>query len=162
MKILVLSAIYPAPDTRLIDTSVVHYFTREWVKMGHEVRVVHLVVNPPECYLNVARLFSNTVSFCIGTNVRTRSYPGLEYELEGVRVLRLPYRRLIPRSLPSTRTIAELVEGVVDYLKREGFAPDYIMAHWLDPCVRVMQGVREIFPARCTYVVHGVDVRWFG
>ena len=158
MKILVLSAIYPAADTLLTGTSVVHFFTREWVKMGHEVRVAHLAANPPELYLKVAKRFSTAVSFCMGANVRTRSYPGLEYELEGVRVLRLPYRRLIPRSLPSTRTIAELVEGIVDYLKREGFAPDYIMAHWLDPCVRVMQGVREVFPARCTYVVHGVDV----
>ena len=158
MKILVLSANYPAPDTLLTDTSVVHYFTREWVQMGHEVRVAHLAVNPPECYLNVAKLFSNAVSFCMGANVRTQTYPKSEYELEGVRVLRLPYSRLIPRSLPSAHAISELVDGVVDYLRREDFAPDYMMAHWLDPCVRVMLGVRETFPARCAYVVHGVDV----
>ena len=100
MKLLVLSAIYPAADTLSTGTCVVHYFTREWVKMGHEVWVAHLAVNPPELYLKVAKLFSTAVSVCMGTNVRTYAYPKSEYELEGVQVFRLPYRRLIPRSLP--------------------------------------------------------------
>lgn len=32
-KILLLSTIYPAPDLKY-ETSVCHYFTKEWVKMG--------------------------------------------------------------------------------------------------------------------------------
>ena len=41
-KILILSSIYPAPDIKIANnTNVVHYFAREWVKMGYDVRVVH-------------------------------------------------------------------------------------------------------------------------
>lgn len=40
-NILVLTNIYPADDTAYVSTSVVHYFTKEWVKMGYNVRVIH-------------------------------------------------------------------------------------------------------------------------
>lgn len=33
-RILVLTPVYPAQDIPKTDTPVVHYFTREWVKMG--------------------------------------------------------------------------------------------------------------------------------
>jgi len=44
-NILILTPIYPAPDIPKTETPVVHYFTREWVKIGYNVRVIHYVLN---------------------------------------------------------------------------------------------------------------------
>lgn len=40
-NILVLTSIYPADDIPKGWTPVVHYFTKEWVKLGHRVLVVN-------------------------------------------------------------------------------------------------------------------------
>ena len=47
MNILLLTTIYPEPSSYGIegDTNVVHYFAREWVKLGHRVVVLHLHTN---------------------------------------------------------------------------------------------------------------------
>ena len=50
-KILLLTTIYPAADLRY-GTPSVHYFTKEWVKMGYEVKVIHYqAVYPKILYL---------------------------------------------------------------------------------------------------------------
>ena len=47
-KILVITNIYPAPDLEKEDTPVVHFFAREWIKMGYNVRVIHYPTNFPK------------------------------------------------------------------------------------------------------------------
>ena len=44
MKILLISTFYPEPDNKKLvqDTSVVHYFAKEWAKQGNDVTVLHL------------------------------------------------------------------------------------------------------------------------
>ena len=44
MKILVITTFYPEQNRKdlIQDTSVVHYFAKEWVKDGHSVDVIHL------------------------------------------------------------------------------------------------------------------------
>jgi len=42
-NILLFTTIYPAADLKY-GTSAVHYFTREWVKMGYDVKVIHYQV----------------------------------------------------------------------------------------------------------------------
>ena len=40
-NILLLTTIYPAPDLNLLNnTNVCHYFAKEWVRMGYNVKVV--------------------------------------------------------------------------------------------------------------------------
>ena len=45
MNILILTNIYPGPGMEKDNTPVVHYFTREWVNQGHNVRVIHYPAN---------------------------------------------------------------------------------------------------------------------
>ena len=49
-RVLVVTPVYPADDIPKTDTPVVHYFTREWVKMGYEVKVIHCVTNFPNIF----------------------------------------------------------------------------------------------------------------
>ena len=49
-NILLLSPLYPALDLPKTDTPVVHFFAKEWVKMGYNVRVFHYPSNFPSIY----------------------------------------------------------------------------------------------------------------
>ena len=40
-KILVLTNVYSAPDIPKGYTPIVHYYTREWEKMGYDVKVIN-------------------------------------------------------------------------------------------------------------------------
>lgn len=58
MKILVITTFYPQPNRQdlIQDTSVVHYFAKEWVKEGHCVDVVHLYAHNFKKILNYKHL----------------------------------------------------------------------------------------------------------
>lgn len=70
MIILVLTNIYPAPDLEKENTPVVHYFTREWVKIGHSVYVVHYPANFSKIYMWVGTLFKKHLSSQQGASIR--------------------------------------------------------------------------------------------
>lgn len=53
--ILVLTPVYPAQDIPKTDTPVVHYFTRELVKTGYDVCVVHYAGNIPQLLFIASR-----------------------------------------------------------------------------------------------------------
>ena len=55
-KILLISTIYPIPSKDNKGTAVCHFFAREWLKMGYEVRVVHIQAVYPEILYRLARL----------------------------------------------------------------------------------------------------------
>jgi hypothetical protein len=57
MKILVLTSVYIGEDIPKEFTPVVHYFTREWVKMGQEVVVVYNIAFYPRIFYMVSFLF---------------------------------------------------------------------------------------------------------
>ena len=41
-RILLITNIYSDPDINILNkTDVCHYFAKEWVKMGHEVKVIY-------------------------------------------------------------------------------------------------------------------------
>lgn len=47
-NILVITPLYPADDLQKENTPVVHYFTRQWVRMGYNVVVIHYPYNFPK------------------------------------------------------------------------------------------------------------------
>lgn len=54
-RILVLTPVCPVQDIPKTDTPVVHYFTRELVKTGYDVCVVHYVGNFPQLLFFASR-----------------------------------------------------------------------------------------------------------
>ena len=58
-KILVISSIYPGPDVPKTFTPVVHYFTRQWVSMGYDVRVIHTSNYFPSVYYYSPKFIRN-------------------------------------------------------------------------------------------------------
>src|SRR5699024_5167396 len=81
MNILVFTNHYPFKDRDSTATRAVHYFTKEWVKQGHRVVVVHN-------YIKLVNVF----------NVRNKKRDYDSYNIDGVEVLYCPINRYIPKS----------------------------------------------------------------
>ena len=73
-KILVLTPIYPAPDMPKSDTPIVHYFVREWVKMGYDIHVINYVANFPKPLYWFAKPFNEVIGAKAGFGIRTTPY----------------------------------------------------------------------------------------
>lgn len=157
-QILVLTSIYPAPDIKISNnTSVVHYFAREWVKQGYKVLVVH---NYPiyirlfhwianSCYKMIASRFNTCV-----TAVYQRD--DVEYEMEGVKVIRMPLYKPLPRYSVPKKSIDRQIQKIVTWCKKQEFVPDYITSHNFYPHIDMVNRLKdEYFPnVRTCVVIH--------
>ena len=154
MNVLVLTNIYPADDLEQENTPIVHYFVREWVKMGVRVRVVHYPANFPKLMMWGASLFKKQLSSKLGATVRTAQTFEKEYEMEGVKVKRIP---LLKRKLHGAFSKDELENAyhkTVAWLEKEGFVPDYITSHWVNPQLEIMRRLKEHYRVKTCYVAH--------
>lgn len=116
MKILLLSSIYPEPMEYGIpdDTAAIHYFAKEFVKLGHEVVVCHLYSNP------ISRIRHYPLKYGIKENWK-----------DNVRIIFSELQILIPH-----RFSASKVQQIIaarrnkEYLKKINFQPDMIFVHF--------------------------------
>ena len=72
-----------------------HYFTKEWVKDGHNVRVVHYQAVYPFFFYWVARVARNLITAKTGAVVYTKRDKGAQYEWDGVQVLRMHHAHIM-------------------------------------------------------------------
>ena len=93
-QILVLTPIYPASDISKGWTPVVHYFAREWVRMGHRVLVVNYQARFPNLYYRLARPIKKTISSKLGFTIMSKGVDERKYEIEGVPVYRICLKKL--------------------------------------------------------------------
>lgn len=154
MNILVLTNIYPAPDLEKENTPVVHYFTREWVKMGHNVQVVHYPANFPKLYMFLGKLFKKQISSKLGVPIRTSQTEEKEYEQDGVKVKRIPLLKYKLHSAFSNKQVSQAFQKTRKYLSDEGFTPDFIISHWVNPQLEIMERLKKDFHVPTCYVAH--------
>lgn len=155
MNILLLSIIYPLPTDNK-GTPVCHYFAREWLKMGHNVRVVHYQAVYPRPLYWVARLNREKVTAKTGAVVYTERDRGGCYEMDGVPVNRIPLFKPIPHGKFSRRAINKSISKIVHWLQSDNFYPDVIVGHFPNPQIEVVGRLKEIWPkAKSAVVMHG-------
>ncbi len=157
-KILVLSTIYPTPDIEIANnTNVVHYFTKEWVKQGHEVLVIHNYPIYIRLFHFIAGFADKLIASKFNTSV-TSVYlkHDCEYVIDGVKVIRMPLYKPLPRfAVPAIR-INRQVEKIVAYCKKYDFVPDVITSHNYYPHLPMVNLLKERFftNARTCVVIH--------
>lgn len=156
-SILVLTNIYPCSDLPKGYTPVVHYFVREWVKMGYNIRVINYDVNFPSLYYKLTRCINNRIASKTGSVVKKTATKDKIYQLEGVNVYRISLKKLIPHSLCSSKEINKAYKKSIEYLKNESFFPDIVISHWANPCVLLMSMFKDKFKVPTCYVAHGVN-----
>lgn len=158
MKILLLTSIYPACDMPKGITPVVHYFAKEWVRMGNEVHVMHYATVFPQCYYIVSKLLADSVATKVGYVVSKEKPQPKEFELDGVYVNRLPLCKFIPHGHFSGKQIDLAVKKTIDYCGRKHFQPDVIIGHWTNPQAEIISKLKKVFHVPTTLVFHGNGV----
>ncbi len=157
-KILLLASNYPAPDIQIANnTNVVHYFAREWVKMGYEV---YIIFNYPIYFRLlhwIATLTKNLLASRFNTSVTTTYIKeDKEYELEGVKIMRMPLYKPFPRGKVPTFNLLKQIDKIHNYCKQQKFIPDFIVAHNFYPHLEIINALRDNFypTSKTCIVVH--------
>lgn len=153
-SILVLTNLYPAQDLEKENTPIVHYFTKEWVKMGYDVRVVHYPANFPKIIMWGASLFKKKLSSILGTTIRTFQATEREYLLDAVKVKRIPLLKLKLHGAFSSNEKQKAYIKTLSYLSDQSFIPDVIVSHWVNPQLEIMNRLKEKFDCKICYVAH--------
>lgn len=155
MNILLITSIYPLPSGNK-GTSVCHYFAREWVKMGHDVRVVHNEPRFPLLLYWVAKLLRQKIVAKTGAVVYTKRIKDANYVMEDVPVMRLSLFKPIPHGNFTRRSINNSLRKIVCKLKDEGFTPDIIVGHFPNPQLEQVARLKVVWPnAKSAVVMHG-------
>ncbi len=156
MNILLISTIYPLPKGNH-GTSVCHYFTREWVKMGYQVRVIHIQAVFPHFFYWLAKLNRKRIAAKTGAVVYThRDNQVKKYTMDGVSVMRLPMFKLIPHKGFSTRTVRSAVNTIIENCENESFIPDVIIGHFPNPQIELSGLLKQKYKdAKTCIVMHG-------
>ena len=159
MNILILTSVYPGnyrggKDSNV--TQVVHYFAKEWMREGHNVKVIH---NSNRYPLFVHMLPRKVKNYFLSRN----SYPipdidyakKEEYEWEGISVVRLPMLKLIPHGDHPRVVIQKQFRLIEKHLV--GFKPDIIIGHWSTPQIQLIKLLKEKYHCRTALTLHGIS-----
>ena len=144
-NILMITPLYPSPDTVKGATPIVHYFTREWVLSDRRVLVINLPTQFPNIYyyaVNTLGLKSLVDSYS-GMVAQTISPKKRDYVYEGVEVHQLPVKKIIPHSTISGNRLEKLCSRIISLCTERNFLPDVIIGHWLVPTLPVVCDLSE-------------------
>ena len=155
-KILLITNIYPTGNLQYRGTPVCHYFTREWMKIGYDVRVVHFDSLFPKPYYWIGKIFNSLIKAKTGcvVNVNTPDTPQ-EYVVDEIPVLFVPLRKFIPHRTFSNKVMEQSFNIVCRHLKKYDFTPDVVVGHFVLPQLHFLHMFKSKFPAvKVTMVIH--------
>ena len=156
MKIFVLTPIYATATSMQGATPVVHYFTREWAKMGHEVTVFQFSAQYPRLMYWVGKHFQHQLNTRLGMLVPVEKPKDEDYEADGVTVHRRCLKKLKPHSLYKKERLQQAVDVVSDEIARNG-PPDWFVGHWDNPQLELLDALKKLFRKPTCLVFHSND-----
>lgn len=156
-NILLLASIYPVYKEGYVGTKICHYFAKEWVKMGYNVKVLFFWSSFPKPYYWITKPFVSSLRAKTSFAFPTFNFTETEvYTLDGVEVILLPVKKILPHAAPSETYLYKLLKEGVDILNKKGFRPDMITAHFLNPQLRALYLIKKIYPnVNTCLVLHG-------
>lgn len=155
-NILLISELYPLPSKENKSTSVCHFFTREWVKMGYNVVAIHF--QPVHCWLwhLAVRFFGDYLKNRLGGIYYERKIKDTEqYVMDGVQVFRIPIYNPIPHGRYKIQALNNFISKVYSALDKAHFIPDVITGHMLP--IEVIPAINVRYHAKTCMVSHGVS-----
>lgn len=156
-NILLLSNIYPFKGDKLYGTtSVCEYFAKEWVKMGHNVKVVYNYTTYPYILHSIAKNYGTIIGNVFPTVINSIYFKeAFEYEKDGINVLLNPIFKLLPKLQFWGRSISKNVNRTIDWINSINFHPDLIIGHFLHPNIQLLPILGNIFDCKTAIVLHG-------
>lgn len=160
MNILLITSIYPLNTKDNKGTSICHYFAKEWVVFGHNVRVVHFQAVYPFIFYWIAKIAGRFIAARTGAIVYTKRDKGDEYEMDRVDITRIPLLKFIPHGHFKSSSVSGAIHKIIKSNSAVGFVPDIIVGHFPNPQIEVVARLKDVYPvARTAIVMHGdVDV----
>ncbi len=153
MKIFVITPIYPSIYNSISSTPIVHYFTKEWVKIGHEVHVFHLCSRFPTILYWIARLFKDKISSMVGSEIPTKIPKEYNETLDGVTISHLVIKKTKPHSVISKKEENRITAFILDYCAKNG-NPDYFIGHWDIPQLEILPKLKKQTKSPIALVLH--------
>jgi len=146
-KILILTSEYPDPNSTY-ETQVVHYYAKEWIQMGFELRVIHYRSVFPSIFYFFARILRRSVEKIFQTDFipYTKLNSRVEYNFEGVNVIRQPIFKIFPHVRFFRRTIKKQARLVHADNNAFGFIPDIIIGHFVNPQLPLIAELKSYYP----------------
>lgn len=159
-QILLITSLYPADDIKFKNnTAVCHYFAKEWVKMGYLVRVLYLYNEYPLFMYPLLKLTKNILADKVDAAILSdRRHEVYNYTIDGVSVTRLPIFKYKPRGKFSETVLKKVINSIETIIRSEGFHPDYILGHFINPGIHVVSELKKLYPnAISTIALHGEE-----
>lgn len=153
MKIFVLTPIYATTTLQQGTTPVVHYFTREWVKMGHEVKVFYLRPKFPRPFYWISKRFQHQLNTRLGMLVPVDYPKDEDYDAEGVSVCKRALKKIKPHSRYSRNRIKYALGIISDECEKNG-VPDWFIGHWDNPQLELLYALKQRFNKPTCLVLH--------
>ena len=160
-KILVITNIYPMLDPTYVGTNVVHYFTKEWVKMGYDVKVIHIKSFFPHIFYLVGNRFRDLIKAKSGSVVHTKRVTEYaKFRIDNVPVLMIPVFKLFPHSKFSERRIKRVTDFIINDNQCENFAPEIAVAHFRNPQLQILYFLKkQLSNIKTCMVMHSAGAR---
>ena len=156
-RILLLTNNYPISGVNLYgSTSVCHYFAKEWVARGIDVRVVFYYTVYTPLFHFLGRMFGEKISNIFPTTINSVRFKNeFEYQIDGVRVLLVPCYKFCPKIPFPKSSVLSVVDSIHNYLVREEFDPTIVTAHFLQPSLEILTCLKKYYSIPMGVVLHG-------
>lgn len=157
MNILLFTQVYPdEPGVKTFRTSsVCHYWAKEWISMGHNVVVVYSYPNYNYCFHLLAKLFPMYIAQFTNGTITNYTRNTTSYEKDGVKVIKIPMRKFMPKIRYSSTVIDNIVNSADCFLKDIDFSPDIILSHFDNPVLEIAGKMKDRLRIPFTFVLHG-------
>lgn len=156
MKLLILTSLYPNPNSTF-DTPVVHYYAKEWIQLGHEVRVVHFRSVFPSFFYFFAKILKTFLKKIFQTDFVpvVRLNKRVEFIHEGINVISQPIFKIFPHFKFFDRTIRKQAEIIYNDNLDKAFKPDLIISHFVNPQLPLIAELKKYYPnVKTSLVLH--------
>lgn len=156
MKLFVITPIYATTTGNQGATPVVHYFAKEWVKMGQEVIVFQFVAKYPGIMYWAGRHFQHLLNTRLGMLVPVEKPYRADYEVDGVVVHRRCLRKFRPHARYRKKRLAQAIGFIRQEIDKQGI-PDWFIGHWDNPQLELLETLKRSFGRPTCLVLHSND-----
>ncbi len=152
-----LTSLYPVNDRIILhNTNVCHYFAKEWVKMGYNVRVIFNYNVYPQIFYLLNGIFGTIVGrfsgkAIFGEFINSRH----DYEIDGVKISLLPIFKWKPGGIFKKKQILKQVDIISEILKNECYEPDCMIGHVTHPNLEILSKLKKIYRVSTGITLHG-------
>lgn len=141
-------------DKAYAGTPVCHYYTKEWLEMGYNVKVVHFPTRFPKFYYLAGVLFGDKIKARTGNVVYTKiPRKPSEYIIDNIPVLYIPLYKFIPHTQFSEKVMNKAANHIFAELEKQEFVPDIITGHFALPQLQFIDILKRRYTNASTCMV---------